>query len=59
MSNINRRSGQHDKYHKRPQECVAYRPMGGDQNRIRIKTVKTGLESQRSVSQISIQWDME
>ena len=53
------RSGRHDKYHKLPQECVADRLTDGGQNRIRIKTGKTVFESQKTVSQISIQRGME
>ena len=43
-------------YHKRPQECAAYRRTYSDQNRIRIKT---GLESQKIMIQRPIQWDTE
>ena len=56
---IKRRSGQRDKYHKRPQECVANQRTDSDQNRIRIKTGKTGFESQIYLSQRSIQRYME
>ena len=38
VSKSNKRSGQRDRYHKHPQECVADQRTDGDQNRIRIKT---------------------
>ena len=56
VNKIRRKNGRHDRYHKHSQECVANQQTGGDQNRIRIET---GFESQKSVSQISIQRDME
>ena len=43
-------------YHKRPQECAAYRRTYSDQNRI---ITKTGLESQKIMIQRPIQWDTE
>ena len=33
-----KRSGRRDRYHERPQECVAYWSTNGDQKRFIIKT---------------------
>ena len=52
VSKSNKRSGQRDRYHKHPQECVADQRTDGDQKMIRIKT---GFESKKYVSQRSIQ----